>query len=88
MITIDQYTLSPPFRVRTHAGCKPIGVIQMHRRLCILCEVDTEQPLIDKQFSVIGVGHIVPPEAVNLIGVVVMDPLDELAVALAVYEDA
>lgn len=88
MITVEQYTLSPPFRVRTHAGAKPIGVFQMHRRLCVMCEVDTEQPLIDKQFTVVGVNHIVPPEAVNLIGTVVMDPLDELAVALAIYEDA
>lgn len=86
MKTIDQYSLAPPFRVRTHAGAKPLAVFQMHRRLCILCEVDTEQPLIDKQFTVVGVGHIVPDNVV-FVGSVVMDPLDELAVALSVYED-
>lgn len=86
MITIDQYTLSPPFRVRTHAGAKPLGVFQMARRLCVTCEVDTEQPLIDKQFTVVGVGHIVPPN-VMYVGTVVMDPLTELPVALSIYED-
>lgn len=65
MKTIHKHVLSPNrgFVVQTHSGAKVLSVGEQDLKLTVWMEVDTDMPLVDKHFYVVGTGHEIPEGA-------------------------
>lgn len=67
-ITNSQFVQMPQFAEILSAGLDPQGA------LCVWAAVDTEAPMVSRQFYVVGTGNPVTPAPMEFIGSVTRGP--------------
>lgn len=80
------YPLSPPFIVETHKGAKPVNVRFYNGGIYVDMEVDTANLVVNKNFTILGIGQEVPEHVERLVGHVRIAEQDG-EYNLYVYED-
>lgn len=60
--------------IRVSKNSKPLSIQIQNNWICVWSLVDTEEPLVLREFLIVGTGHLIPEEGATYLGSVQQPP--------------